>query len=224
VVVLAVVAAVCCAAGAPVSVTVGANTNLVLGDQAAVSGTLFGVTAFEGFPEVVGNADYRARMVAAGFGAYRFPAPADWYAPEGAKPEWFDTPDAQNILEQTLLDGARYPLARFLRTCRWLGAEPMVQLSVGEKLTKLDAAGVPLDFDAWTKWAVAMTGALKKADPALRLVQIWNEPNASWWKSDDRFKAEGGWMGGHDRLFNLAAKAIKVGHDRTVPPRHGRDR
>ncbi len=207
---LGLVVALCCAAAPAVNVAVDGTTNLVLGDQPAVAGTLFGVTAFEGFSEVIGNADYRARMIAAGFGAYRFPAPADWYAPEGAKPEWFDTPEAQIVLEQTMAFGARYPLTRFLRTSRWLGAEPIVQLGVGEKLVKLDAAGVPIDFEAWTKWAVALIGALKKADPALRFVQIWNEANASWYKSDERFKAEGGWIGAHDRLFNMAAKAIKA--------------
>ena len=207
--VLGLLMAMCCAAQ-PVAVTVDATTNLVLGDQATIAGTLFGVTAFEGFSEVIANADYRARVMAAGFGSFRFPAPADWYAPEGAKPEWFDTPEAQTILEQTMAFGARYPLTRFLRTSRWLGAEPIVQLSVGEKLTKLDAAGVPLDFEAWTKWAVAMAGAAKKADPALRLVQIWNEPNANWWKSDERLKPMGGWVGAHDKLFNLAARAIKA--------------
>jgi hypothetical protein len=209
--VLGLLLALCCVeAPKPVTVAVDATTNLVLGDEAAVAGTLFGVTAFEGFTAVIGDADLRAKVAAAEFGAYRFPAPADWFAPQGAKPEWFDTSDAARVLEETLLYGARYPLARFLRMCRGLGAEPMMQLGVGDKLVKADEAGVPLDFQQWSDWAVALTGAMKRADPALRLVQVWNEPNASWWKSAARFKdVPGGYAGGHDQLFNLAARAIK---------------
>lgn len=205
------------------TIYVDGSTSLVIGEQAQITGNLFGFTAFEGFPTAVANRDYLARLVSIAPGCIRFPAPLAWYGPaeEQAAADWFGSQAARQVLEETLLFGARYPLARFLRTCRWLGAQPMLQLAGAPKWMAVDEVGIPLDFEQWAAMAAELVALAARFDPKLRLVQVWNEPNASWYKAAERFKdRELGYVGGHIELFNLTARAVKsaAGHVRVGGP------
>ena len=72
-IVLAIVWVGFCPATAGTRVVVDASCGYVVGEQAAISGRMFGVTAFEGFPNVVWDADYRGKLAALRPGALRFP-------------------------------------------------------------------------------------------------------------------------------------------------------
>ena len=62
-----------CPATAGTKVVVDASCGHVVGEQAEIRGRMFGVTAFEGFPNVVWDADYRGKLAALRPGALRFP-------------------------------------------------------------------------------------------------------------------------------------------------------
>ncbi|MEI6502342.1 MAG: hypothetical protein WCP21_15115, partial [Armatimonadota bacterium] len=113
---------------AQATVTVDAHTAVVLGNQPTISGNLFGITAFEGFPNVIADRDYRARVAALRPGCFRFSAGSSWFAPATDDAAWYDTPEAARQFEQTLLYGNRYAFGRFLPVVRELGAEPMASL------------------------------------------------------------------------------------------------
>ncbi len=61
-------------------VRVDGTTGVVLGARREVSGSLFGITAFEGFPAVVADRDYRARLAALRAGCFRFGGGVGWFS------------------------------------------------------------------------------------------------------------------------------------------------
>jgi hypothetical protein len=63
-----------------------------------------------------------------------------------------------------------------------MGAEPMC--SLGDPPPYLTEPGTrnPSDFDKWAAYCAGYVGLWRKHDPDFRLVQIWNEPNASWFR------------------------------------------
>lgn len=194
---------------AQATVTVDAQTALILGDQPEVSGNLFGITAFEGFPNVIADRDYRARVAALRPGCVRFSAGSSWFAPATDDPGWYDTPDAARQFEQTLLYGNRYAFGRFLPVVRELGAEPMASLGGAPKVLAYKDTNRPADFDKWAAYCTGLIGLWRKFDPKLRLVQIWNEPNADWFR-DDRAKKDGPSPTDlHLQMANKVATALK---------------
>ena len=190
-------------------VVVDANTAVSLGGQEEISSNLFGLTAFEGFPGLVSNRDRRGEVAAMRPGCFRFPGPVSWFAPKDYDPSWYDGPDAARAFERTLLHGARYPLGRFLPVVRQMGAEPMVSLGSPPPYLRYEETPNPSDFDRWAETCAAFVGLWRKFDPGLRLVQIWNEPNASWYK-DPRVRDHGkGTSMFHIEMANKVARAVK---------------
>jgi len=198
-----------CAGGLASQVVVDGHTAVSLNGQEEISSNLFGITAFEGFPRMISDRDYRARVAALRPGCFRFPGCVSWFAPGKYDPSWYDSADAARIFEQTLLHGARYPFGRFVRVVRQMGAESMVSLGAPPDYFRYEKTKNPADFDRWAEYCAAFVGLWKRFDPALRLVQIWNEPNASWYK-DPRVSDHGkGTSMLHIEMANKVATAIK---------------
>lgn len=174
---------------APAAVTVDAGTAVVIGEQPEVSASLFGLTAFEGFTAVVADPDYRARVAAIRPGCIRLAANVRWYLPEG-HPGGLASPAARTAFNETLLFGSRYPTGRFLPVVRQLGAEPMASLGGVPAALAAPGAEAPADFARWAELCEQMLALWKERDPQLRLVQLWNEPNASWFR-DPRAVGQG---------------------------------
>jgi len=194
---------------AQATVTVDAHTAVVLGNQPTISGNLFGITAFEGFPNVIADRDYRARVAALRPGCFRFSAGSSWFAPATDDAAWYDTPEAARQFEQTLLYGNRYAFGRFLPVVRELGAEPMASLGGAPQVLAYKDTNRPADFDKWAAYCTGLIGLWRKFDPKLRLVQIWNEPNADWFR-DDRAKKDGPSPTDlHIQMANKVATALK---------------
>ncbi len=206
--VLFLLCAAWCAAAQAARVQVDATTNVVLGDQPRISSRLFGVTAFEGFPRVVADPDYRARLLAIRPGCVRFPGNVGWCAPKTLDLAWYRTPAAWSAFTQTLLFGARYPIGRFLPIARGLGAEPMCSLGAPPAYLCYGKTRNPSDFDQWARLCAAYVGLWKRADPRFRLVQVWNEPNATWFR-DPRAKGRGA-AELHIEMADLVARAVKA--------------
>jgi len=197
-------------ARADVTVTVDAHTNVVLGGQREITSSMFGITAFGGFPSVVADEDYRARVAPLRPGCFRFGGSVAWFAPKEDDLSWYDTPEAKSAFETTLLFGARYPFGRFLPVVRNLGAEPMVSLGGPPPYLTQEGTSNPSDFDRWAQYCAAYVGLWKAFDPQLRLVQLWNEPNASWYK-DPRASDKGTSAADlHVQMANKVAQAIKA--------------
>jgi hypothetical protein len=192
-----------------VTITVDAGVGVVLGDQAEVSARLFGLTAFEGFPTVVGNHDYRARVQALRPGVFRFGGVMSWFAPERFDPAWYDTPEAARQFEQSLLLGARYPYGRFLPVVREMGAESMFSFGNPPAYLALGDSGNPADSDQWAEMCAGYLSLWRKFDPGLRLVQVWNEPNASWFR-DPRLKPGESGAELHIEMANKVSRALKA--------------
>jgi len=176
------------ARGAEAHVRVDARTRLEVNGVSRITGALFGVTAFEGFPRATADADYCARLYVLKPGCVRFPGNVAWNLPEEpVSTDWFDTPHAMRMFTQALLFGARYPIGRFLPVARNLGAEPMCSLGSPPKWLTEPGIRNPSDFQRWADICAAYVGLWRKIDPEFRLVQIWNEPNAAWFR-DPRVK------------------------------------
>lgn len=199
----------CAVAFAQATITVDATTGLVLGKQTEVSANLFGFTAFEGFPSVIADRDYRARVAAIRPGCVRFSSGSSWFVPPTVDFGWFDTPEAARQFEQTLLFGNRYPLGRFLPVMRELGAVPMASLGGAPKLLAYKDSGRPADFDQWAAYCTALIGLWRKFEPNLKLVQIWNEPNADWFRDDRTGKPGPSATDLHLQMANKVATALK---------------
>jgi hypothetical protein len=195
------------------AVTVDANTAVVLDQQQEISSRLFGVTAFEGFPSVIADRDYRARLAVLRPGCIRLPGSVAWCAPAQYDPKWYETPAADWEFSQVLLFGSRYPIGRFLPVVRELGAEPMCSLgNPPAYLQQKDTANPanPSDFDRWAEMCAGYVGLWRKHDPKLRLVQVWNEPNSSWFR-DPRTRHGGPSPAElHVQMANKVACAIKA--------------
>ncbi len=205
-------AAVVAASLGAVRLDVDASTQLFLGRSGGIDRRLFGLTAFEGFPRVVADADMLARLVAISPGAVRFPCSLAWYGPPSAAKAagWSASTEAARVLEQSLLFGSRYPLGRFLRTAEVLSAEPMLQITGAPKWLKVDGIGIPEDFRLWAEQAVEVMALACAFSPEISFIELWNEPNASWYRAAKRFASHpGGYVGAHIALFNLAADALK---------------
>lgn len=198
-----------CAQAWTATISVDSNTAVVLGRQPEISSRLFGITAFEGFPWVVGNPDYRARIQALRAGVFRFGGAMSWFAPEQYDPAWYDTPEAARQFQQTLLHGARYPYGRFLPVVREMSAESMVSLGNPPPYLALGDSGNPTDFDQWAAMCAGYVGLWRRFDPGLRLVQVWNEPNATWFR-DPRVKPGFSEAALHIEMANKVSQAIKA--------------
>ena len=192
------------------AVTVDAGMAVVLGQQPEISSRLFGVTAFQGFPSVLADRDYRARLAALRPGCIRLPGSVAWCAPAQYDPNWYDTAAADREFSQVLLFGSRYPIGRFLPVVRELGAEPMCSLGNPPAYLRQKETGDPTDFDRWAELCAGYVGLWRKHDPKLRLVQVWNEPNASWFR--DPRAGHGGPSAAelHIQMANKVARALKA--------------
>lgn len=191
------------------SVVVDVATAVSLNGHEEISSNLFGITAFEGFPSVVADRDRRGEVAALRPGCFRFPGSLSWFAPKDYDPGWYGSPDAVRAFEQTLLHGARYPLGRFLPIVRQMDAEPMISLGSPPAYLRYEETPNPSDFDRWAETCAAFVGLWREFDPHLRLVQVWNEPNANWYK-DPRVSDHGkGTSMLHIEMANKVATAIK---------------
>ncbi len=191
-------------------VSVDAYTAVVLGEEKEISARLFGITAFEGFTGVIADADYRARTTALRPGVFRFGGNIAWCAPKEYDPAWYDTPAASREFSQCLLHGSRYPTGRFLPVVRQMGAESMCSLNAPPEYLKQAGTNNPSDFDRWAEYCARYVGLWRKFDPNLRLVQIWNEPNASWFR-DPRANDKGTSAADlHVEMANKVARAVKA--------------
>ncbi len=194
---------------AAADITVDSNTRVVLDAQDQISADLFGLTAFEGFPQVVSDRDYRARVASLRPGCIRFGGSIGWCAPGEFDPAWYETDAASREFTQPLLFGAKYPFGRFLPIVRELGAEPMFSFGQPPGYVLQEGTVNPSDFDQWAELCAAYVGLWKRFDPDFRLVQIWNEPNATWFR-DPRANDEGTSAADlHITMANKVASAIK---------------
>jgi hypothetical protein len=192
------------------SVTVDAGTRVVLGQQDQITSKLFGVTAFEGFSQVVSDADYQARLAALRPGAIRLPGVVSWISPPAFDPGYFESPEAQDLFEHCMLYGDRYPLGRFGPVARHMGADVMVSLGGTPSYLAYEGSNRPADFDRWAQYCAGYVALWKRFDPELRLVQVWNEPNADWWK-DPRASQPGATEATlHIAMANRVSGAIKA--------------
>ncbi len=198
----------CLAAAVSAGVVVDGDTKVVLGQQSAISSNLFGLTAFEGFTSVVADPDYRARVLAIRPGCVRLAGNVAWYAPAADEPGGLETPAAARLFEQTLLFGNRYPTGRFLPLVRQLGAEPMCSLGAPPPYLTQAGTSHPSDLSRWADYCAGMVALWRRHDPAFRLVQIWNEPNASWFR--DPRAGKGGGALHHIEMANLVARRLKA--------------
>jgi hypothetical protein len=143
---------------------------------------------------VVSDPDYRASIEVLRPGCFRFPSPLSWFAPATFDPKWYQSSAAARQLEETLLYGSRYPVGRFFRVARQMGCESMITLNGPPKYLAHEGNAThlarPGDFDRWAEYCVAFVGLCKSFDPKLRLVQVWNEPNADWF-NDPRAREKG---------------------------------
>jgi hypothetical protein len=162
-------------------VTVDAGVNIVIEDQPRISSSLFGITAFEGFPNVVGDRDYRARVEALRPGCFRFGGSVAWCSPKQYDPNWYTTSEADKAFTQTLLYGDRYPYGRFAPIARNMGADIMVSLGNPPDYLLQKGTQHPSDFDRWAEYCAQYIELWRRFDPQLKLVQVWNEPNATWY-------------------------------------------
>lgn len=195
---------------AAADVTVDSSTRVVLGEQDQVSADLFGLTAFEGFPSVIANRDYRARVAALRPGCIRFGGSVGWCAPGEFEPAWYETDAAAREFTRTLLFGAKYPLGRFLPVVRELGAKPMFSFGQPPEYVLQEGTVNPSDFDKWAELCAAYVGLWKRFDPGFDLVQVWNEPNATWFK-DPRASDQGTSAADlHIEMADKVAKAVKA--------------
>jgi hypothetical protein len=194
-------------------VAVDAGTNVILGDEPRIRATLFGLTAFEGGPAMVADRDYWARIAALRPGCIRYPGKIDWVTGDTHRdPGFFATTAARNAFNKALLFGSRYPIGRFLPATRQLGAEPMCSLGGVPKWLQHEKTRNPADFDRWAGLCAGYVGLWKERDPQLRLVQIWNEPNASWFR-DPRATDKGSDAATlHIEMANKVARAVKQAH------------
>ncbi|MDX9980950.1 MAG: glycosyl hydrolase, partial [Lentisphaeria bacterium] len=195
------------------NVTVDASTNLILGEQPSVSASLFGLTAFEGGTAMVADADYRARLAALRPGCIRYAGNLAWVTGDTpCGPDFFATPEARRAFAETLLFGSRYPTGRFLPLTRQLGAEPMCSLGGVPKWLQFENTHNPADFARWAELCAGYVGLWKTFDPDFRLVQIWNEPNADWFR-DPRASDKGTDAAKlHIDMANQVARAVKAAH------------
>ena len=190
-------------------VVVDAATRVVLGEQDQISAKLFGITAFEGFPAAVGDPDYRARVAALRPGCFRFGGAISWFCPDHYDPAWYDSADAARQFEETLLYGARYAFGHFAPVVRELGAETIFSFGNPPAYLAYEDSSRPADFDKWAETCAGFVGLWRRFDPGLKRVQIWNEPNADWFR-DKRLTKEVTAAGLHIEMANKVARAIKA--------------
>jgi len=191
------------------AITIDANTAVILGDQPNVSADLRGLTAFEGFPNVVRDPDYRARLAALRPGTIRVSANVKWYFGDDNPAGPPDLAAADAIFASVLLFGNRYPTGRFLPLMRQMGARPMGSLGGVPEALAVKPTGAPADFERWAEYCEAMVALFKRHDPGFDLVQIWNEPNASWF-NDPRAKAAGGSAQLHIAMAKAVGRRLKA--------------
>ncbi|MBI2297769.1 MAG: hypothetical protein HYU66_02240 [Armatimonadetes bacterium] len=196
------------AGAARAGVTLDASVGIQLGDQTDVSARLFGITAFEGFPNVVADADYRAKVAALRPGMFRFGGNLDWCAPPAYDPAWFDGDEALQRITQTLLFGDKYAFGRFAPVIRQMGAEPVFSFAAPAAYLCYEKTNRPADFDQWAAYCAGYVALWKRFDPQLRAVQTWNEPNADWFQ-DPRGKEHGA-AALHIDMANRVARAVKA--------------
>lgn len=196
------------AAAARAAVNLDASVGIQLGDQTQVDARLFGITAFEGFPNVVADPDYRAAVAVLRPGMFRFGGNLDWCAPPAYDPQWFDGDEALRRITQTLLFGDKYAFGRFAPVIRQMGAEPVFSFAAPAPYLRYEETDRPADFDRWAAYCAGYVALWKRFDPQLRAVQIWNEPNADWWQ-DPRGK-EPGAAALHIDMANRVARAVKA--------------
>lgn len=191
-------------------VNVDASTNVILGDQPEVPASLFGLTAFEGGPAMVADLDYWTRIAALRPGCIRYAGNLAWVMGDTPRdPAFFATPEARAAFSQTLLFGSRYATGRFLPLTRQMGAEPMCSLGGVPKWLRYEKTNNPADFARWAELCAGYVGLWKAFDPQLRLVQIWNEPNADWFR-DPRASDQGSDAAKlHIEMANQVARAVK---------------
>ena len=198
-------------AGISAEVRVDATRSVVLGTVDEISPSLFGITAFEGFPRVLSDRDERGTIAALRPGCFRFPGNVSWFAPKSYDPSWYESPGAAMAFERSLLFGARYPYGRILPVVRQMGAEPMISLGAPPDYLKYGQTRNPDDFDRWAEYCAAYVGLWRRFDPKLRFVQVWNEPNANWFK-DPRSKSHG-----QAQLFIEMANKVAAALKRRFP-------
>lgn len=191
------------------ALTIDANTAVLLGEQPAISVDLFGLTAFEGFPGVVRDPDYRAKLAALRPGTIRVSANVKWYFGDDDPVGPPNLDAADGIFSSVLLFGNRYPTGRFLPLMRQMGARPMGSLGGVPKALAVEPTGAPRDFERWAEYCEAMVALFKRHDPDFDLVQIWNEPNASWF-NDPRAKEAGGAAQLHIAMANAVGRRLKA--------------
>jgi len=202
----------CAATASAATVTVDTTRSLDL-DGTQIKPTLFGITAFEGFPSVLWDVGFRAQIEACRFGAFRFPAALGWCCPDRDDLSWYGTDAAVATFCQRPLLGDRYMYGRFLPVVRALGAEPLPCLSgppgwmVGEGPVPL-----PRDWDQWARHCAEYLKLWRKFDPDLKYVQVWNEPNANFWKDEAACAAHGGYGGLYADFFNATVQGIRAVH------------
>ncbi|MBI3920117.1 MAG: hypothetical protein HY318_01770 [Armatimonadetes bacterium] len=175
--------------------------------------TLFGITAFEGFPSVVWDADFRAKIEACRFGAVRFPATLSWCSPDKDDLSWYQSEAARATFCSRPLFGDRYMYGRFLPVVRALGAEPIpCLLSPPQWMLEGSPIGLPKDWDLWGNHCAEYLKLWREHDPQLKYFQVWNEPNANFWKDEAACAAHGGYGGLYGDFFNSTARAVKAVH------------
>ena len=95
----------------------------------------------------------------------------------------------------------REAMKKALELCREQGMIPTITLNI--------ATGTADEAREWAEYCAGFVALWRKSDPQLKRVQIWNEPNASWFL-DKRLSQETSAAGLHIEMANKVARAIKA--------------
>jgi hypothetical protein len=90
-----------------------------------------------------------------------------------------------------------------------MGAEAVFNLSGPPPYLAFEDTNRPADFDKWAECCAGFVALWRKFDPTLKHVQIWNEPNASWFL-DKRLSKDMSAAGLHIEMANEVSRAIKA--------------
>ncbi len=175
-----------------------------------IPAAVFGVTAYEGAPYPA-VPQWQQVMAESGIACLGFPAGI--VAPPGEVSKWrkdpttaaqqieswYASPAAMRQITNGPIMGATYLYGQILPACRRMNIQPMMYLwgviDESKKWTKQD-------HDLLGLAAANYVALLRRVNPDLRWVHLFNEPNATWF----RYK-----KGGQDYadMFKVVAGAIK---------------
>jgi hypothetical protein len=194
--------------------TVGYDIN----GQVEISGKFFGVTAFEGFPNVVAYPQYKAMVALPRPGFFRFPGYIEWFTPadqtQPSSPPPTDLPLLPEMVwrfTQGPLNTWYYPYGRMFPAVGEMKADVQILLQGGPPWSVVRVGNdlLPKDFSITAELMAGFVRLCRLNGGAwLRYVQIYNEPNSTWWM-DPRFSGAYTAPQAYSDFFNIVSQRLK---------------